>query len=739
MCMEYIQKYFFSLKIKNQVLLQVTVTVSLILIVICGIVNFSFLLISQPSYKKYINILEKKEVEEVSFVTYSIESAYIYFKEGVFDFLRMMTNLYKNFEKINNNTISEDYFRNIDLKLYHKDEFNTNIPGFRSILFYSTKYSLSELKLLDDFKLSKRVIYTMFPMIKFINEIRLFLETNKRESQKYFEQFMILDFKNELVFLYPARQFNITKQFNLAEFAKDNVQSSYIIDLNRFKNLTNSTFVNDKFLNDDYFFRNTPQLIETTKYNEFFNTKDKNINNHLVTSNYFTQGVNLSQSNLLSQLNSGVYSLFQSRYVKTIIDDILSSYKGESYLHSSIGFPYLISSNYFCNRLRYRKDLNYSDVIGDKRMYLNDCFTSKSYNPFLRETLDDKEMFFNEMDLKMSNDIAEDNEAYSKIMEEDWLIHQTNYKKIYLDNKQYKVKRTIFPLSTSNPINNFNYFYPITNLELIFYLKDQGTIEQISKLAYKTTIAYFTINFAWTFFFVWVVFFYIFYFILDMMDIVEKPIILINNAIQTISILDDFKKAKRNMEIYILQTDDEKVEEFKELIGLILDMIEGKVNNDIQRKNDLINLHDFEMVKMNNYVLLEDIINERMQRSSYLNEILSVNINDIFEDDSFKLSSGKIEGILRNSCAQTNSNHSNRYNDLKYINQKFNEDQFKIGKVNQFEIKDERGDYSIHEHLSESKELFNFMSNSVILTLEKRKNSFLYSQLESISDPLKIN
>jgi len=579
----------------------------------------------------------------------------------------------------------------------------------------------------------------MFPMIKFINEIRLFLETNKRESQKYFEQFMILDFKNEIVFLYPAKQFNVTKQFSLMEFAKENVQSAYIIDLNRFKNLTNTTFVNKEFLNDDYFFRNTPQLIQTSKYNEFFNRKEKNINNYLVNSNYFKQGVNLTQSNLLSHLNSGVYTLFQSRYVNTIMDDILSSYKGESYLHSGIEFPYSISSNYFCNRLRYQKELNYSQVIGDKQMNLNDCFISKSFNTFLRETIDDKEMFFKEMDLKMSYDKEVDNEAYSKIMEEDWLIHQTSYKKIYLDNKQYKVKRTIFPLSTSNPINNFNYFYPTTNLELIFYLKDQGTIEQISKYAYKTTIAYFTINFAWTFFFVWIVFFYIFYFILDMMDIVEKPIILINNAIQTISILDDFKKAKRNMEIYILQTDDEKVEEFKELIGLILDMIEGKVNNDNQRKNDLINIYDFEMVKMNNYILLEDIINERMQRSSYLNEILSVNLNDIFGDDSFKLSAGKIEGILRNSCAQTNSNQSNRYNDLRYINQKFNDDHFKIGKINQFENRDERGDYSIHEYLSETKDLFNFMSNNVILALEKRNNSFLYSQLESLSDPLKIN
>ena len=656
--MKYLHKKFQTLSISKQLLLQVSLTTIVINIFLLCILNFNFFLISYQGYKDLVNKYEINQVDEMAYVSESMESSAMYLKEEYMDLMRMISNFYYNFGRISSAYGNLNSTKTEKITSFSKYPNNT-LKEFKTLIIYDNSSNTNESNFKSNFDKSTKIITAMNPILKAIKEMNIFTRRNKNESLLFYKSLMIIDYKNNITYQHYLNDeyFRDSKKFNFSEkmLFFNNKYKETKNQINNIKKFSNMN-VKVSFYDDDYLLRNNPLHYFDLSDNSYFNTSINQIN-YFVISNKLTGNINISIENYTKNLESGVFSIVENKFMQSISDEIINSYIGDDIILTESRYPYKVISPMFCRILQFKKKYNISDIKSSLSYDLSDCFSEE-----------DKQVFFKEMNLSYNTDEI-------PIVN----ITQVLLKKLKINNDSYKVKKTLFPLVTSSKLRNFNYYYPTVTLFYAFYFKREEKLSIIQTTIYYKMILLILKNFFLTNFSFLLITIYTIYLMFRTMKNIDKPLDLMKNLIKSISILDDFKKKKWELEDYQHEYSDEKIEEIEEIPTMILDLIEGKLLQDSKKKNELIDMNHLQMIKHNNYILFEDNINEKIERSSYLNEILSVDIKEILDDAEFNSLDGEIINIFKRSCDRTASGISHVSNNLNYISKTFSEDKFKIG------------------------------------------------------------
>lgn len=326
-----------------------------------------------------------------------------------------------------------------------------------------------------------------------------------------------------------------------------------------------------------------------------------------------------------------------------------------------------------CRRMIFESDLT---NFYDYSLYLKDCF-------------------YNSTDI-MNEFIPAAN--FQKIFSN--LVDSPELKDLDADVKRIKYFNTTKPYvkmnfrANKNSISQVYHDYNWTNTYFMLAFKDEGnTSNYIEYVMFSKAMSIFLISIIWCIFVSFVVILYVILNAKRIMFLIDKPLILIDEVILSISEPEKFKEKKNLLEEYI-SSDEEIYQEFVELISIILNMIQGKESSmhkasksqEIKQFVEAQELQrDFYLIRMNNLIILESKLKEKLVSDSYYKQIQSLDVKALIKEPEIANAKFFVDFVEKqNKVLDMNQLKINRLN----IIIKDLEDSQKLGKIDfPFDIK----------------------------------------------------
>ena len=668
------------------------ISVSCIFILfLIGIITLKIYLINLNIYKNIYNIIEHSEFNELNNIELLIENDKIQLENSLKTELLFLTNYYKNLE----------YF---DLEFLEQKEINilNNLKtnDYENELNY---YCFNEKSCLDssNFLLNKK-FESIFKNIGIYLKYLFF--NNKSFHNKpnqnlniLFKKFYFIDFSKEIMIIYNDIQTNYKSNIKLKNI------KTYII--NKLKNNYNNIILFNKILpNNISPFENIFQLpiFDLNKENFSIFLDDSSSSNEdsmieylsfcVIPSKIHQNYVNLTENNLSEYIDKAFFIFGKENPNKIIYDPIILSTPTITILNSDYLFPYKLFSKEYCYIVR---TINLSkfiikklDVFDDLSnfIYLAQCFDSeKTIHEFsnkfkkvtiLNEFFDNFKLFYKTDFLE---DSIEDRELETNlIFDNKTVFNQTIDSIIYLNKKQYKIKKTYSPLNIQYILT---YFYPFSDVSLNFLIKDEGFSKYISN-ELKTLIKASIINSLIIVFLIIIILIIVLKIILSFFT---KKISNQVNKLNDTFFITGQSTQEENLE---KKNKESSIDEFKELIQIISEMVKGDINlkqihnikDEIDYKLQINEFNvEFEKIKIYNIFVKEDKIENILEQGNNSSKILNQNLKDIKKDNFIKKSAiyldqiEKIENLDESKNILNNNidNSSNKKNDLIFFENNF--------------------------------------------------------------------
>lgn len=664
---EILSTSFYKLKIKHQVFLGIISIILINLLLITAIISLNVFMLSNSAYKDVINTLDNQEFDELAYFTMASEYANMHMSGLIGSYGSLLARMKINFELKGNlglldSTFAELHYPNFIL---HIDEYNFKLGNNLilqkedKILYYSPSRSYENLKSDPSFQNQIKIMKSLIPVIKFSFYINLFNQKVSFIGKPYdtiINSMILVNYQHDVLFYFPGNKANINKNIDLndlkAYVKKKNLEKAKTIELfsgigaNPPKSISNTV----KYLSS------IPLYLEDDIYPSFYSS-DNNFNlktlsslNLYINSN---RSLNISLDNYLDVFDHSIFLLSEKSSDDLIFDFLSYQIPAMNVFKVDYLYPYKLYNSFQCDYLVFSR--NYSQ-LEKKTKKFSECFSNdhRDQDTFYASDLDDVfqnlNLFNDNNKNKSITNSSQENFSYqpdidvfkSKISAHSSTINR----RVVINGMNYKIRKTNSPLSS---YSFFKFMYPISYNYITIALKNEGLLDNHKRYLFTKSVGNFIFSFFGSIIICYVIIIFITFYLVKVMALIDKPLHIINNAVQTISEKDLFNEAKSELEKYIYDTSNDKViDEFVDLITIILDMFEGNMNlkqettliDDIRLKMDEDNLYkDFELVKRNNLIILEERITELVEKKNYFNDILKINIEkDIITDEKVRSS-----------------------------------------------------------------------------------------------------
>ena len=648
-----------QLRLAPQMKCEIVSVSSIFILFLIGIITLKIYLNNLNLYKNIYNIIEHSEFNELNYIELLIENDKIQLENSFKNELLFLTNYYKNLE-------------HFDLQFLEQNEIN-NLNNLKTNKFYNelNYYCFKETSCLN---LNNFLINEKFESI--FKNIGIYLKylffNNKSFHNKpnqnlniLFKKFFFIDFSKEIMIIYNDIQTNYKSNIKLKNI------KTYII--NKLKNNYNNIILFNKILPNNILpFENIFQLpiFDLNKENFSIFLDDSSSSNEdsmieylsfcVIPSKIQQNYVNLTENNLSEYIDKAFFIFGKENPNKIIYDPIILSTPTITILNSDYLFPYKLFSKEYCYIVR---TINLSKFIIKKLgvfddlsniIYLAQCFDSEKTihefsNKFKKVTILNE--FFDNFKLFYKTDFLEDSIKDREletnlIFDNKTVFNQTIDSIIYLNKKQYKIKKTYSPLNIQYILT---YFYPFSDVSLNFLIKDEGFSKYISN-ELKTLIKASIINSLIIVFLIIIILIIVLKIILSFFT---KKISNQVNKLNDTFFITGQSTQEENLE---KKNKESSIDEFKELIQIISEMVKGDINlkqihnikdeNNYKLQIDEFNI-EFEKNKIYNILVNEDEIENILEKGNYTSKILKQNINDIKKDNFIIKSSVYSEQIKK--------------------------------------------------------------------------------------------
>lgn len=603
---------FLHLKLAPQFKCQLLFISVFLYSLLIGLFTLMFYLISLSIYKDIANTIDSYEVDELSYVELYLENNQLILEETYKDAISMVSNLFENY---NRDTIYQAFLKDVE---------DTN----------KTKTIQKQLKILLTLIQSLSITHDPDSKIKG-NVISCIFGTNDN---------------NECYFFNSTSDYEINGIDNMKEYLQSTT-SKIIKNMNGLKPV---------FPNILASFENPYTL---PVFDEQSTSSERPINDEFINAKSITFSIIPKEGSIISDStftnNEEFYSFFilESQSTSDLIyDSLFNSNLGIYLLKSNYFFPYQLHNQNYCRIIKSlnKESLN-KEVINNKYTNIDECLDSEekienyqgsNYREitFLEDFLTNFKLF-SLPNLKAQNisqtginDITKLIQATEKMImrKNESVYNQTITLVLSIRNVDYKIMKSFSPLSAFKIID---YFYPFSDFSLNFLIKDQGHKEHIS----SETTDVMLINLVNCVIYI------------EILMILSIVIVLGCNLSQfrtqiekAVNILNDTKflngitnqNDNKTNKLIDSQEPISDIDEFKELIQTVNEMIKGEFNYqnnvDVYYINELDK--DFERMKLHCVLVKEDEIRELIREKGCISEITRISLEEMKKDKFVKKS-----------------------------------------------------------------------------------------------------
>lgn len=684
-CNEILRNYFYKLKIKYQVFIGVITIILINLLLITFTITLNVFLLSNSAYKDIVNNLDNMEFDELVYYSIAAENGNMHLNEFmrtyiavVGDFKRLLGARKNTFGVINSNLIDAS----LPNFMVHYDDYNPSTSDISKTMVYFSP-SMTKAQLTSDSGVQQEIklVKSVSPILVSSQNIKIFnyMYEEQETNPNYFNKIVIVNYKRNTIFVYPGNATEINQNIDLND-VKTYIQTKYIlmrqmvegtVKIRPNSNFNFTTVKSALFL---------PLFAESDIFQDFF-ISGKYDFKIMTCFNVYDNVDSVTLENYLDKIDETVFIFSKESPSFAVYDALLAGVSGTYILAADYLYPYKLITDYQCQKLLYQRNYNMIEAsipIND----LSNCFNNTRPNGDvdlndITTYMSEKEQIFylnNLFNNLISFPVSNSTKFIINQKEEDTFntpllsYNIANETLVSIDSLSFKLLKSYSPFSS---YNMFQYYYPITNIKLTFVLRDEQLFSNDKRYVFMKSIGNFIISFAGSLIICYVILGFIICHLIKSMNLIDKPLNLINDAVQSISEKDKFVEAKSSLEKYIYDTNnDEVIDEFVELITIILDMIEGNMNLrqemtqtglcKLKMEEEKIN-REFEMIKLNNLYLLEDIILEQAEKKNIFNDILKINLDkEIFEDEKVRVCS-IFMGIFERHRKNTKRSRANKY------------------------------------------------------------------------------
>jgi hypothetical protein len=693
-----LKQLYYSLAIKHQVFVGILGIVLVNLIAVTLVITLIVFLLSISAYKDIIGILENQEFDQMSYFGIATEYANIYYSDFFKIYSTELANFRYSLGKLGNLGIlnSEFVSKKFPNFLVHSDVMKVeDSNNINRMTYFSKKYTMEELKEDKDFNKELVKINSMVLMIALSQKFYGFSNIEGITKFPLYEKILMLDYEKQVIFSYPDNSLIVNNNLDTKDVL-EYVQTQYI---------HNHQFINymQKNLNASYFqinqnfkdsIRYLPLFQEKDIYENFFESEKYSAQDvpikSLSFSNIYKNRLNIREDNYLDNIYSNVFVLSTKSISDLIYDNLASQTGSYDILITDYSYPYNIYTVFQCQKFLYTGN-NFNITEIKEFRTLKDCFKGKSdITPIdisSNTKNSDFEKFADIYNLFRETEefpISKQTNTLLNSIEDKRLIDHLSMKtrslslRMLIHNKRYKIRKSYLPLTS---YKFFKYFYPITNIKLSFIMKNEGNFINTKNDLFMHSTGNFLLSFVGSLIICYLIIGLVIYFLIKVMAFIDKPLNIIDDALKTISDVDKFNKAKIDLENYIYdQNYNTVIDEFVELITIILDMIEGNMNlkhelthnEQLKIKMDKEEVNkEIAMVKMNNIIVLENVILEKLENDNFFYEILKISLeNEILLDKNVK----NCEGFVSLVKSHINKAKKSKLEKLKISNLVYYED-----------------------------------------------------------------
>jgi hypothetical protein len=774
---EILSTSFYKLKIKHQVFLGIISIIIINLLLITIIITLNVFMLSNSAYKDVINTLDNQEFDQLAYFTMASEYANMHMSGLINSFVSIIASIKINLESKGNLGLLDSSY--IDSQypdfILHLDEFNSKLADNSitnlqdKIIYFSPSKSFEKLKSDVSFLNQIKIIKSLIPVIKYSFYVNLFnqkLSSIGKSNDTFFNNLIFVNYDHDVIFYFPGNKANINKDINLSElkdYVKNkNIEKAKIIELfsgigvNPPKSISSTV----KYLS------NAPLYLEDDIYPNFY-SPNSNVNLKTLSSiNLYTNpSSSLTIDNYLDVFDQSIFLVSAKSSADLIYDFLSYQVPATNVFKVDFLYPYKLYTSFQCDFLVFTRDYSQPGNFTNK---FSDCFNTeiRHDNTYYSDKSDLDEVFdnlylFNDYNVTVTNSIKESIiRKELDIFKNKLSAHSSTVnRRVVINGMNYKIRKTYSPLSS---YSFFKFMYPISYLYMTVAIKNEGLFDNNKRYFFMRSIGNFIFSFFGSLIICYAILIFIIYYLVQVMALIDKPLNIINYAVQTISEKDKFNEAKFALEKYIYDTsNDQVIDEFVDLITIILDMFEGNMNlkqettqlNDIRLKMEEDSLYkEFELVKMNNLIVLEDRITDLVEKKNYFNDILKINIEKEIITDEKVRSSKSFMRVYENYVRNYNINELNKlrtngveiYEDrmkLKFGQIPFSKKTTRVFSIQRITLVTSKLDNAQNSSDYDSQEEDNIFEIDEVIRKKVRKlytvrNSFMLGKLRKTENPL---
>jgi hypothetical protein len=641
---EIFKKFYYQIRITHQIFIGVFFIMSAALFLVTFVITFNVFLISNTTYKDFINIFDNAEYQQLTLFSVTVEQAHIQhidcYKDNTNIFKHFYNNLIAHPElQINTKYINEIY----NNPVVHFSDYKNNED---KIVFFSPTKDKAALLSTPEVLLNINIFANLYMLVRKYKIFNCFIYEH---DLNYFETIVFIDYSLDLIFVYPPNALDIQDLLN------NNIQlRSYIKDreidlLDKTFKLRNNIGIP---INED----NLPFYEEDVIFSSFAKqgfkaltlTSNKNVISNTVTT---------LQSFLILSRTTIADSVYDPTALKVqgarmIVTDYQSNYK--------------IYSQFQCGFLHFEFDYDYIEL--SQLDNLGDCL-AQVQNSVHQNDLNKSAFYFN-LDLFNSDNIDSNNTNSIIQNFTNVLLYNKNplffllYKmRFTLNTTQYKMKKIILPITNKYLTNHY---YPIQNIYYAYLFKSEGYFKNNKSLIFVRTVSNFFNSLTLSLLTSYLIMGFVAYQLYKVNSLINTPLKLIHDTVQSISDKTKFKESKAKLEDYTIKNTNCYIDEFVDLIVIILDLVEGNINlseplTDTNYYKVILeaenNYREFEIIKINNIIVLEGVILQKDEKKTALKKILDQNIDELIKNDEVVTKNFTFQGILykpRSSSKRSN-------------------------------------------------------------------------------------
>ena len=701
-----------QLRLAPQVKCEIIFTYCFFIIFLTGLISLNAYLTSLYMFKDFHNHIDYNEFNELKYIEINLENRELQLQNKFQDFALISIKLFKNIfnSKIlnpNTNNIN-NIFNCIDNDSWKYICYNTiesNVDNTNDNVFY---YLLN--------------IY--FNKIFIQNNI---FHSNITEKKELHSHIIFIFFEKKSTYYYPAdnKIKEITDYDNIKQYVKREI----------IKNVKSISSFTELFPNNINKYNNIYYLPLFQECPNDFPIHYKNDNNKpKISSIIFELDDNeFNIDNFDSKMKYVVFVISKLSVTDIIYNDIMNRTSGLTILKSDYLYPYKLKNKEYCKiikklgKYKYLSNIINNNNYNNEPKYIDECFSEKTISKykkykdlkeitFLQEFMSNFNLF-NRKEITNEKSPDEYNKTLKKIINgnEEKLIKEelTSYTKIInkiisINNKDFKVTKSFSPI---NSFSLLEYYYPINNIYLNFLFKNEGFAKYVQNELKITMYAKF-INILIPHFIIISILIFVTWIILTYFS---KQL---NNPVQKLndpSFITGQINQEENIKKY--KNKETNIDEFKELIRLINEMVKGDIDlkqvhtkkEEIGYKLDIEKFNkEFEKNKIYNIIVKKDEIENILEEGNYSSKIIKQNIENIKKDKYVKKS------LLFNSAIEFKENLENE-----------NEEKKKLFNINIKNIKNEKKKKELinSDRTTKSDKLEKLFKNNNTL---QNRNSLIY-------------